>query len=449
MPVKNKGNKEAKINKPDNRKEAPKPRTKSSGLLLGGVKDILPKDQKYWQLIKDRAKQLAGDYGFCQVGTPILEKRSLFEKALGKNSRALDQIFSFIDQAGENVALRPAVTFSLARIYNEQKMNTRTQPIKFYYEGPMLRYDARKASNYRQYYQFGFESLGSDQPVVDAQLILIAFNFYKDLDIPAMVQINSIGCPECRNEYRKVLVDHYRQKKNLLCQNCKDSFSKNPLDIFSCPEPKCQELKEDVPQIIDHLCEGCKNHFIKVLEYLDELELPYILNPYLVRESDYGTRTVFELWPEEAEKVTQPLAKGGRYDDLVESLGGEPTPACGFAVEMEPIVSRIREKDLPVAEKEVYEVFLAQLGEQARRKALVLFEDLREKGIKVAEGFSQTGLKPQLEMATNLDVKLALILGHKEVLDGTIMIRDMEGGVQEIVNFNKIALEVQRRLRKE
>ncbi|MFH1172944.1 MAG: histidine--tRNA ligase, partial [bacterium] len=399
MPLKSKPNKEVKTVKPDNKKDVSKPRSKSSGLVLGGVRDILPKDQKYWHLITDRIEQLAKDYGFAKIDTSILEKKALFEKGLGKNSRALEQIFSFVDQAGENIALRPTATFSLVRAYNEQKMNTRPQPVKLYYQGPMLRYLPARANNYRQTYQFGFEALGSDQPVVDAQLILIAFNFYKDLDIPAMVQINSIGCPACRAEYRKVLVDHYRQKKNLLCQNCKDSFAKNPLDIFGCQEVKCQELKEDVPQIIDHLCESCKNHFIKVLEYLDELGLPYILNPYLIRESDYGTRTVFELWPEEADRVTQPLARGGRYDDLAEALGGEPAPACGFAVEIEQVISKIREKEIPIAEKETYEVFLAQLCEQDRRKALVLFVDLREKGIKVAEGFSQTGLKAQRERA--------------------------------------------------
>lgn len=445
-----KSQKEVKVIKPPaSKKEIPKPKAKLVGLILGGVRDILPKDQKYWQLIRERIRQLAKDYGFERIDPPIIEKRLLLEKGLGRNNEALAQVFSFTDQAGENIILRPAATFSLARAYSEQKMNTWPQPVKLYYQGPMFRYNPARAANYRQTYQFGFESLGSAQPVVDAQLILMAFNFYKDLEIASTVQINSIGCHSCRAEYRRVLVDHYRQKKNLLCQSCKDSFAKNPLNIFSCQESKCQELKEGVPQIIDHLCEDCKNHFIKVLEYLDELELPYILNPYLVRESDYGTRTVFELWPEDAERVNQPLAKGGRYDDLVAALGGEPTPACGFAVDLEQVISKIREKKLPVVEKESYDVFLAQLGEQARRKALVLFEDLKEKGIKVAEDFSQNGLKFQLEKANNLGVKLALILGQKEVLDGTIMLRDMEGGVQEIINFNKVALEVQKRLKKE
>jgi len=431
------------------KREVLKPRSKSSGLLLGGVKDIIGKDQRYWQLLRNKVEQLAKDYGYNRIDPPIIEKTILYEKGLGKNNEILDKIFSLTDNTGENISLRPAATFSLARALNDQRMENWIPPIKLYYIGPMFLYDQERGNNYRQFYQFGFELLASDQPVVDAQMILIAYNFYKDLEVATNVQINSIGCPTCRVEYRKTLIEHYRQKKNLLCPDCKESFNKNPLSIFRCQVEKCQELKEDVPQIIDHLCEECKNHFIRVLEYLDDLELPYILNPFLVRETDYGTKTVFELWPEESEKVKQPLAKGGRYDNLIKSLGGEATPACGFAIDMEQAIVKIKEVDLVVPEKESYDVFLAQLGEQARRKSLQLFEDLKEKGIKVAESFSQNGLKPQLETAKQLNVKFVLILGQKEVLDNTIMIRDMDGGMQEIIDYTKVALEVQKRLKKE
>ncbi len=425
-------------------------KSKTVNFQLAGVKDILPKEQKYWQLVKNRAEQLAKDYDFEKIDTPLIEKMSLFEKIFGKqNNFIINEIFSFTDKEGENIVLRPAATFSIARAYLEYKMINFPQPVKLYYCGPMFRYSNLQAGNYRQFHQFGFEVLGSPHPVIDAQLILIAFNFYKEMGIPVTIQINSIGCSVCRGEYRRILNDYYRQKKNLFCENCKLDFNKNIFKIFNCQENKCQELREEAPQIIDYLCEDCKNHFIKVLEYLDELELPYILNPYLIRRANYGTKTIFEIWPEEAKKVNYPLAGGGRYDDLVEKMGGELTPACGFSAGIEHIVLKIKEEDLPVPARETYDIFLAQLGEQARRKSLILFEDLKEKGIKVAESFSKDGLKPQLEIANRLGVKFILILGQKEVLDGTIMIRDREGGVQEVVDFNKITLEIQKRLMKQ
>lgn len=431
-------------------KPAKAPRGKGHGFLLEGMKDIMPSEQKYWQLIKNRVEQLARDYGFEKIDTPLLEKTVLFEKGLGKQSEAIATgLISFADQGGENVVLRPAATLSVARAYLDHGLANWPQPVKLYYCGPMFRRDQPHSNNLCQFHQFGFEVFGSANPIIDAQLILIAFNFYKDIGVPATVQINSVGCQSCRAEYRKALNNYYRQYRNLLCHDCKDQLSKNPLKVFQCRENKCRELREEAPQIVDYLCEECKSHFIKVLEYLDELELPYILNADLVKDVSYGTRTIFKIWPEEADSSTNSLAAGGRYDDLLMNMANQAVPACGFAVGIERAIAKIKKEELVVPGRETYDVFLAQLGEQARRKALVLFENLKEKGIKVAESFAKDGLKPQLEMANKLGVKFALILGQKEVLDGTIMIRDMEGGVQEVVDFNKITLEVQKRLMKQ
>ncbi|MFH1225848.1 MAG: HisS family protein [bacterium] len=466
---------------------AAKESIKIRGLLPGlglpdGIKDILPREQKYWQLIRQRVEQLANDYGFERIDLPIMEKLPLFEKGLGKQSDILTkEIIFFSDKDGTNLALRPTATFSVVRAYLEHRLGNLPKPVKLYYLGPMFRSGLARSGQQRQFYQFGFEVLGSPQPVIDAQLILMAFNFYRDLAVPATIQINSVGCPVCRPEYHKALNDHYRQKKNLLCPACKEDFAKNPLKIFNCQQEKCKELREEAPQIIDHLCEDCKNHFIKLLEYLDELELPYILNSFLIKETTYGTKTVFEIWPEEmetnptsparldppcrplrsrseaseaGEQARQaggqlPLASGGRYDHLAEALGGDPTPAAGWAAGFERTILKLKEEAMSWPRQNAPDVFIAQLGELARRKALVLFENLREKGVKVAESFSHNGLKLQLEQANKLGVKFTLVLGQKEVLDNTIMIRDMEGGTQELVDFTKIALEIQKRLKKE
>ena len=224
-------------------------------------------------------------------------------------------------------------------------------------------------------------------------------------------------------------------------------MGKNPLRLLDCKKPSCQFIKNEAPQIIDWLDEECKNHFLKVVDYLDELDISYKLNPYLVRGLDYYTQTVFEIWPSEKEEGSQSaLGGGGRYDGLIELLGGRPTPACGVSVGVERIVTQLRQKELTIPTEAAPEVFLAQIGDQAKIKALLLFEQLRKEKIKAIENFSKDSLKSQLELANKLKVKYALILGQKEVMDGTILIRDMESGVQEIIDFKKTVNELKRKL---
>lgn len=407
---------------------------------LRGMKDILPEEQKFWNLVRDKAKSIADDYGYKRIDMPLLEDTSLFMRSLGKQTEIIEkEMFSFLDKGGDNISLRPEGTASIARSYIQHGMMNLPQPVKLFYIGPMFRYDRPQSGRYRQFHQFGFESLGEINPVVDAQLILCAFNYLKELGVEANVQINSIGCQECRPEYKKQLTIYFRSKRSSLCDDCKKRITKNPLRILDCKNSKCQSIRQDAPQIVDWLCEDCKKHFVKVLEYLDELEVPYILNPYLVRGLDYYTKTVFEFWVGEDEVSSQSaLGGGGRYDDLVELLGGKPTPACGFSMGLERVILKLKELDIEVKEKEKPEVFLAQIGEQAKAKAMTLFEDFRRKGIFIAERFSKDSLKSQLEIANKLGVKIVLILGQKEVSDDTILLRDMESGIQEVVDFKKL-----------
>jgi len=417
---------------------------------LRGMKDVLFDEYKYWDLVVNKASNLAKTYSFKRIDTPILEDIALYERSTGKETDIVSkEMYSFIDKNGEKVAIRPEATPGLVRAYVEHGMFNMPQPVKMFWLGPLLRHEKPQGGRLRQHTQFDLEMYGEESPVADVQLITVANNFFHELQIDVQIQINSIGCKECRKEYIAKLMEFYKERgrRSKLCDDCRKRFVKNPLRLLDCKEAKCIEIKANAPQIVDSLCEPCRNHFIKVLEYLDELEVPYNLNPFLVRGLDYYNRTVFEFWPEEDEQGRQTsLGGGGRYDTLVESMGGRPTPACGFGIGIERVILRIKEKNIPLKKDEEDYIFIAQLGEQARRKAFILFEELRKAGLSVRQSFTKDSLRAQLEEADRVGARISLILGQKEVLDGTIIIRDMESGIQEIADFKKIRGIVEKKL---
>jgi len=277
------------------------------------------------------------------------------------------------------------------------------------------------------------------------------YNILKELKFKNLIiDINSIGCPSCRAYYKKLLVSYFKDREASLCADCRRRLRENPLRILDCEEEKCQPVKAQAPQIIDHLCEECHNHFKEVLEFLDELELPYHLNPYLVRGLDYYTKTVFEIVNDSGEgRKVGTLAAGGRYDNLVKILSGKPTPACGGAGGIERIIELIKQQQIKFRMISPQpKVFLAQLGVLAKRKSLKLFEEFREAGISVTESFSRDSLKAQLRIADRLGVRYSLILGQKEALEGTIIVREMTTGKQEVAKLDKIVKEMKKKLKK-
>ncbi len=469
----------------------PEIKIKQEVQILRGVRDILPDELVYWDYLLKKLVSLAEAYSFKEIIVPVLERQLLFEKSTGITTDLVEkQMYQFRDKSGNQVVLRPEFTPGVARAYLEHGMFNLPQPVKLYYFGPLFRFERPQAGRGRQFHQFGLEVLGSAEPVVDAQLILFSQSLFNNLDIKANIQVNSLGCPTCRKSYRSKLINYFKFKKKWLCPDCQRRLNKNPLRILDCQNSGCRNLVRQAPQSVDGLCGDCQNHFIKTLEYLDEANVIYSLNPYLVRGLDYYTRTVFEFYPDrsalqnkiqekgEAEVNSTKSGKGlrllpkgekkqfnkadfeinmlgsqsalgggGRYDNLIESLGGRPTPASGLSYGLERIIEEVKIQGVKVSKSRGPQIFLAQIGERSSRRALKLFNELQKQGFRIAEDLTKNSLKTQMERANKLGVKLTLILGQQEVIDNTVIIRNMNTGNQEVVDQEKIVKELKKRLR--
>jgi len=416
-----------------------------------GMHDILPEEYKYFQKVYDVSDKVANFYNFQKIETPIVEDTELFTKGTGFSTDIVQkQMYNLKTKGGDCLTLRPEFTPGIARAYIEHGMHNMPQPVKLYSMGPVFRYENPQAGRYRQFHQVNFEFLGEKSAVADSQVIQIFYNILKDLKLKNLVvEINSIGDSQCRPYYKKLLVNYFKSREQSLCLDCRRRLKENPLRIFDCKDEKCQRVKAEAPQIINHLCEECHRHFKQVLEFLEELQLPYHLNPYLVRGLDYYTKTVFEISDNSEEgKVLGTLAAGGRYDVLLKLLGGKDTPALGGAVGVERVVSLMREKSVKFSKVIATEVFLAQLGDLAKRKSLKLIEEFKEAGIQIGESLGRDSLKAQLRMADKMGAKYTLILGQKEALDETIIIRDMIKGSQDIVKMEKVVKEIEKHIGK-
>jgi len=443
-----------------------------------GMHDVLPEEQKYFYKIFRILKKILTFYNYQRIRTPILEETGLFSKGIGINTDVVEkEMYSFKTEGGDDLTLRPEGTAPAMRAYLENGMQSLPKPVKLWYFGPFFRHESPQFGRFRQFWQFGFESIGEEGPVRDAEithLFYILLQKFKLKDV--IVEVNSIGDKNCRPEYKKLLKDYLKNRKRSLCADCRRRLKKNPLRVLDCKEEKCRRIISQAPQIIDHLCQECHQHFKEYLEFLDELKIPYHLNPYLVRGLDYYTRTVFEVFStapvkkeekeekeeeegKESDKEQEPeedfsassrlaLGGGGRYDDLVELLGGKPTPAVGAACGVERVIWLMKKQALRFPQEKEPQVFLAQLGGLAKRKALKLMERFRRAGVPVLESLGRDSLRSQLSIADEADIKYTLILGHKEALEDRITIRDMESGKQEEVDLKDVVKTIKKKLKK-
>ncbi|MBI4032435.1 histidine--tRNA ligase [Candidatus Berkelbacteria bacterium] len=428
--------------------------------IVRGMRDVLPNEQKYWTRIQDVAKTRLQSFGFQRIDTPIVESKELYLRGAGPTSDMVEkELFSVTrtgtrsdDGASEddttNLVLRPEATAGIVRAYTEHGMHTWPQPVKLYTFSENFRYDRPQKGRYRQHTQLSVEVLGDETPLTDAMTILVLWQVLQDLELDkeAVIELNSIGDTSSRTAMREALEQYYEPLLATLCQNCQRRLTTNVLRLLDCKETQCQEHKEAAPQIVDYLNDTSRSHFMTVLEYLDAAGVPYDLNPYLVRGLDYYTHTVFEIRERNDETRQAVLAAGGRYDGLVEALGGRPTSAFGFGMGIERIVEKLQEREIPVRAEAGTEVLIIQLGDRAKKKAIPLLVSLSKKGMATSMALGKESLKSQLRSADKMGAKLALIVGEREAIDGTIIVRNMHDGTQETVDFDDVEAVIERKL---
>ena len=404
-----------------------------------GTVDILPEEQPYWRFVESVIAEVTRLYGYQRIDSPTFEETGLFTRSVGEGTDLVDkEMYTFDDKGGKSMTLRPEGTASVCRAYIQHGMANLPQPVKLYYVTPVFRYERPQAGRFRQHHQFGCECFGEDDPAIDAEVIDLAWRFYKTLGLKNInLNLNSIGCKECRPAYLNILQDYYRQHIDNLCADCKTRLEKNPLRLLDCKQESCQHIADDAPRSVDALCPACAGHFDKLQKYLKALDIPYIINNRLVRGLDYYTRTIFEVQPE-AEGSQSALGGGGRYDGLIEQLGGKPTPALGFGLGIERIILNIKKENVKIPAPSPPAAFIAFLGDAAQVTALKLAADLRKAGIGVVSAAGVKSLKAQLRQANTLGVCYTIIIGEDEVKAGTATLRNMSDATQKTVALSEV-----------
>jgi len=419
-----------------------------------GTSDILPEDQRYWNFIFNVINSSAEINGFEKIETPIIEYLGLFEKGTGETTEVVSKQMFEVKRLSnepsddkEKQVLRPEITPGIVRAYLNHGMNQWPQPVQVFSIGPCFRYEKPQAGRYRQFWQGDFESFGTDDPATDARMISLAWGIIKDLRIRNVkLEINTIGCSNCRSQVLDSLTNYFSKKKAILCKDCLSRYNKNPLRILDCKKVNCQKATKDMIPMKDQVCEHCQDHFSQVIDFLKDSNVPYSISNNLVRGFDYYTRTIFEIGLKSDIKRQSTLLGGGRYDNLIETYGGRPTPAIGFGFGIERIINIIKRQKIKVEIAEKTQVFVAQLGEDAKRKALTILEWLKTEGISARAALSKNTLKSQLKMADKLKAEYAIIIGQREFLDGTAIIRSMNEGIQEVVDQEKLMDKLKEKL---
>jgi histidyl-tRNA synthetase len=401
-----------------------------------GTSDILTEDQVYWQYILQKADLITRLYGYKRIDTPVFEETGLFTRGVGEETDIVQkEMYTFEDRGGNSMTLRPEGTAPICRAYLEHGMQNLSQPVKLFSIPSCFRYERPQAGRYRQFHQIGCEAVGESDPALDAEVIDMAWQFFTSLGLKGLhLIVNSIGCRICRPGYLTKLNEYYSRHIDKLCQDCRNRLEINTLRLLDCKVETCQEIALLAPKSFDNLCPECADHFERLKRYLTILGLPFEINPCLVRGLDYYTKTVFEIQPE-SEGSQSTIGGGGRYDNLIEELGGKPTPALGFATGVERIVTNLKKQNIAVSPLPSPVVFIAFLGDAAKESATKLAGDLRKKGISVIQAFENKSLKAQLRQANTLAVHYTIIMGEDEIKTGTVQLRDMTTSGQKSLSL--------------
>ncbi len=402
-----------------------------------GTHDILPPDADLWQETETTAKEIFSAYCYNEIRMPVIEHTEVFIRSIGENTDIVEkEMYTFTDKAGRSITLRPEGTASAVRCYIEHNLYNLPSPQKFFYTGPMFRYERPQKGRFRQFHQIGVEAFGEAQPMLDAEIIAMLSNFLKKIKLDSLnFELNSIGCEKCRPTYKTALISFFKQKKSSFCPDCQRRFTANPLRILDCKVSRCIELRQGSPIIPDYLCNDCESHFNELKDSLKSLGISFIVNPELVRGLDYYTKTTFEATSAHlgAQKA---VAAGGRYDRLVEEFGGPPTPAIGFGIGMERLITLLKEKNnlsIPVPA-----FFVATIGRDAKIEGIRIAENLREKGHRVEMHYGSASLKSQLRRADRIGALYALIIGEDELKAGKIKWKDLNNKRQGEIEGNNV-----------
>lgn len=405
-----------------------------------GTADILPEEQAFWRYVEQKATEIAHLYGYQRIDLPTFEDTRIFARTAGELTDVVQkEMYTFQDRGGDSLTLRPEGTAPVCRAYIEHGMHNLPQPVKLYYMASIFRYDRPQAGRYREHCQFGVEAIGDEDPVLDAEVIDLAWQFYRSLGITGLrLKLNSIGCKNCRPAYLEKLKHFYAGFEQELCQDCKVRLDKNPLRLLDCKNSSCQQIAESAPKNYEFLCLECETHFKQLKKYLDLLQLPFEIDHRLVRGLDYYSRTVFEIQPE-LEGGQSTIAGGGRYDGLIELLGGRPTPGIGFGTGFERIILNLKRQNISIPSFPNTRVFIATLGDTARESAVKLSNDLRRGGVSLVMASGGRSLKAQLRQANSLGVLYTIIIGEDEIKAGTVQLREMSSSSQQTIQLDRLA----------
>ena len=401
---------------------------------IKGTLDLLPKDSYKTQFVESAVREIAENFGFYEMRTPVFEHTELFQRGVGETTDVVQkEMYTFEDKGGRSITLRPEGTAGAARAFLENGLFNEALPQKIYYLTSCYRYEKPQAGRLREFHQFGVEAFGTGTPAQDAEIISLANEVFNYLGVRNLtLEINSIGCPECRAEYQKALKEYFEGHKAELCETCNGRLERNPMRILDCKSPVCSEIAAGAPKILDYLCDECKAHFEAVQQYLNAMQIDFTVNPEIVRGLDYYTRTVFEFVSNEI-GAQGTVCGGGRYDGLLAELGGKPMPACGFGMGIERLLLLMDAQNTPFPERKGCDIYLASMGEKANLEAARLALDLRNEGLSAQFDTVSRGLKAQMKYADKLGALYTVVLGDNELETRKAQLKNMKDGtLQEI-----------------
>ena len=398
---------------------------------IKGTEDVLPKESYRWQFIENIMREESRTYGFKEIRTPVFEHTELFARGVGQTTDVVQkEMYTFDTKGGESVTLRPEGTAGAARAVLEHALENEGLPIKASYFVSCYRYEKPQAGRLREFHQFGLEEYGTQSPVADAELICVAQSIFDRLGLSGIrLEINSIGCPECRAKYHEALKAYFESYKDELCGTCLSRLEKNPMRILDCKSPVCSKIAEDAPVVLDFICDDCREHFTSLQKYLDTMGIEYTVNPQIVRGLDYYTRTVFEFVTD-CIGAQGTVCGGGRYDGLIEELGGKHLPSLGFAMGLERLLMVMDKQGIEIPDNHECALYIATMGDNAKIKAFELLKQVRECGLIAETDVVGRGLRPQMKYADKIGAKYSLVLGDNEIEENKARVKNMNSGEQ-------------------